>query len=348
MESKTTADSSASRDTKVIDAFLRADAKYHIVPVPTGVDRQNVLEIVKSKLPGCRATPQLRKLSELAIFHNLKDLTPDFLAVLRENERLPGDIDLSFVCIITLGWIAEGEQAGQTESHFRNVLERAVFPQDRVMVLGACDALGKSEALARARGWLERQADAISRKIDQQKATSTPGDLKRLEKRRETVHRFLKNQMRALEDLVAERDAVEAAREDGTMLGKLTALYLDDTRERWYWAAMKLVREADQSEQAGQAVAAELLTLSQKYVIDDRKFEQMAAQYDEDDEAQYEDSELAELHMAILTRARCLRAAEFFGCTLDPDKSAWLAKQEDAGTDPLALRPDWEYPVFEP
>jgi hypothetical protein len=44
-----------------------------------------------------------------------------------------------------------------------------------------------------------------------------------------------------------------------------------------------------------------------------------------------------------LARARALRAAEYFGGELDKPSKQWLTAQRDAGTDLLALRPDWEY-----
>lgn len=346
MKSETTADFASSRDIEIIRAFLHADSKYYVVPLPTGLDPKNVLNVIRSELSSCQSMRELRKLSGLAIFYNQKDLAPDFLTFLRENERLNANLDLSFVSIITLAWIAEGEQLLQTQIHFQKLLHRASFPNNRRMVLWTCDALGSQEAITQVKTWLNEQANAINRKIDDLKSQSTPENVRPLEEKRDWINRFLKNEMQDLEDLIRERTAVEGVEESATRLAQLARLYLNDIKEQSYWAAMKLIREAHQSEQAKQAVASAFLKLSQTYVIDDKQFEQMEAQYNEDDEAQYEDAELAELHKAVLNRARCLRAADFFGATLDTGKSTWLSKQEDVGTDPLALRPNWKYPGF--
>ena len=46
-----------------------------------------------------------------------------------------------------------------------------------------------------------------------------------------------------------------------------------------------------------------------------------------------------------LYRARSLRAAYYFGHAGEPEDRVWLGSQPDPGTDVLALRPDWEYPM---
>jgi hypothetical protein len=46
---------------------------------------------------------------------------------------------------------------------------------------------------------------------------------------------------------------------------------------------------------------------------------------------------------AALTRARSLRAVEYFGQSLGEPDLQWLKTQEDTGFDLLALRPFWIY-----
>ncbi len=346
MKSTTPADYAANREIEIVRGFLRADSKHHLVPLPTGLDPKNVLTVVRSKLINSRSIQELRKLSELTIFYNQKDLAQNFLTFLQENEKLNGNLDLSFVCVITLAWIAEEEQLLQTQTHFQKLLHKAEFPENRTRVLQTCDAFSSKEAAAQVKAWLNEQANAINRKIDEFRRQSTLENIGSLEEKRDWINRFIRNEIQDIEDLIRQRAAMEAAEESGTKLSQFAKLYLNDIVEQSYWAAMKLIREADKSEQTRQVIASEFLKLSQTYVIDDKQFEQMEAQYDEDDEAQYEDAELAELHKAVLNRARCLRAAEFFGATLDTGKSTWLSKQEDVGTDPLALRPNWKYPGF--
>ena len=346
MKSETTADFTARREFEIIRGFLIADSKYNIVPLPTGLDPENVLNFVRAELITSGSTQKLQKLSELTIFYNPKNLTADFLTFLMENEKNKGNCDLSLICIITLTWIAEDQDLLQAQNYFQKLLQRSIFPDNRHMILQTCNALNSQQALAQVKTWLNMQTNQIDRKIEELKGQSTTTDIRRLEEKKKALESFLKNDVGKLEAYINERIAIETINDSSERLKKITLFYLHDFSEQWYWAAMKLVRQAGQTEEAKQAVALEFLKLSQAYAIDDKRYKQLEAQYNEDDDAQYDDTELVELHSAILKRTRCLRAAEFFGATLDTGISTWLSKQEDMGTDPLGLRPNWKYPGF--
>lgn len=345
MKSETTADFASSREIEIIRGFLIADSKYDIVPVPTGLDPKNVLNVVRKELIASGSTQKLQKLSELTIFYNLKNLSADFLTFLIENEKNKGNCDLSLICIITLVWIAEDQDLLQAQNYFQKLLQRTIFPDNRHMILQTCNALNSQQALSQVKAWLHSQTNQIDRKIEELKGQSTTTDIRRFEEKKKAIESFLKNDVGKLEAYINERIAIETVNDSSERLKKITLFYLHDFSEQWYWAAMKLIRQAGQSDEARQAVALGFLKLSQAYVIDDKRYEQLEAQYDEDDDAQYDDTELVELHSAILKRTRCLRAAEFFGDDLNDENSAWLSRQEDMGTDPLALRPDWKYPI---
>jgi hypothetical protein len=121
------------------------------------------------------------------------------------------------------------------------------------------------------------------------------------------------------------RRAIQASPVEGR-IPRLAALYVgatgDSTPELSFWSAMTLIRLASQGPNFTEATARAFLGLASGY-------EKVDAQW----QAQFD-----------LSRARCLRAASFFGQILDEANLRWLAAQKDPGTDLLASRPDWRYP----
>ena len=156
---------------------------------------------------------------------------------------------------------------------------------------------------------------------------------------------MVNEEMKQLEQIFQERARLHSLAKLEEKISALTKLYMGNGEEQKYWSAIRLVRIAEDNEGVKKQIGSQFLGLSQTYAVDEPRYEELEEKYEEDSEAKLDDVEYARLYGAVLKRERCLYAAEFFEGTLDSTQSTWLKKQDDDGTNLLALRPEWKYPV---
>jgi hypothetical protein len=328
-----------------IKGFFAADAKYDASPIPTTLPREQVLAFTRSKLAHFPSREEVNKISELVIFYNLKETEEAFLKLFQNNMRDRGNLKIACTCIITLAWISETEQQQQLLLNYKNLLQRLSFPEGSANVLRVCNALSSPQAVDMVKSWLQIQANTLEQQIQKPENQQNPGKLSMLKGRQKQIGNIMNDEMKELEQIIQERSRLHSIPRPEEKISPLATLYMGNNEEQKYWSAIKLIRITEDNEEIQKQIASQFLNLSQTYAVDELRYEELGKKYEENSEAKLDDIEYARLYGAVMKRERCLYAAEFFKGTLDSTQSTWLKKQDDDGTNLLALRPDWKYPV---
>jgi hypothetical protein len=307
--------------------YLHANTKYFAAPVPAPLARLAVVEFLSASLKSPQTAQSLRKLVRLAVFYDVQEVAPAFEVFLREQGHQPVDHAQAALAIVALSWIGNDAQKQKAQSYFESLLKGFPDQRQRESMLEACDALGPREGTQPLRAWIQggiAQLKANLQKSGQQKHAD---EVESSEDQLDELEEFMAVDITSQERANAVRAAIEAAPSSMDVIGQIEPLYIGDapdaTPRLSEWAALKLIRLADPSGNHRAKVAAEFVNISKRYQSVEEK---RRAQ-------------------AVLFRARCLRAADFFGYKLDNADSSWLSAQPDPGTDVLALRLRWKYPL---
>jgi hypothetical protein len=323
-----------------IEAYLNVETKYHIAPPPSGLPRPTVQAALEARVQPAAAPDVLRQLVALALFYDARAAAPAFAALVSGAEESPLDLQRAATALVALGWLArEGEGRQRAEAAFRGLLEGARTPEPREVLLPACDALSPGPALPAFQRWLATRIAALDDAIAAAKKQGK--ELPDEQLLRDACQEFLAGPVERLATAAARRQEVNGLPSDAERIASLAALYLGDIRELNRWAGYRLIQIATANADLGRQAAGAFLTLAESLPA---PAGEDAAAAPADTDADPEPDEAAEdRREAALRRARCLRAAQFFGASLGKEQAEWLKAEEDAGTDLLALRPDWKY-----
>ncbi|HWR54818.1 MAG TPA: hypothetical protein VN428_27160 [Bryobacteraceae bacterium] len=317
-----------SNDQQRLEQYLAAHPRFAASPVPAPVDRNQAASFIAKEAPGQQEPPNLRKLVALAVLYDIREAAPAFGALLKQNEKDEDDIARSSLALVALAWIGDSRQWEFAQRYYRWLTDRSDPERDARYLLEACDALGVREGTAYHRQWVGARLARIEQDLKsagQSKGGPPPAYF---ENRANELREYLAMAVTRIDQGNNLKARVEGIAPEGRV-GGLTALYLGDpdlagiTPELSYWAGMTLVRLAAQVANARSTAILELSKYAQKYAA-----------------AGGEGLRGKQLE---LLRARALRAVDFLGGQLDQASREWLAAQKDAGTDPLALRPNWNY-----
>ena len=311
-----------SKPLPQLEAYAHADSKYNLLPIPTPIPKGVALAFVTRELPHVHGVDGTVQLSRLAVFYDLRETAGGFLALLKLGEPEPHDFLRSAAALSAVGWLGDADQFAKAAAYFSALAKRADLELHQGALLDTAYALGPrlgSEPLRQAVGAVIADLEATHRQQTQQGAGVRQLDI--LENRVARLQEFSKFELAALDKANALCKTIDDL-PPRTQIARLAELYLGDAPESTSrlgdWAAIRLLRIDSRPE-----IAAEFMALSKRY-------EKANPERQKELDA---------------SRARTLRAAGFFGAHLADPQRHWLAEREDAGADPLALRPDWKYPA---
>ena len=333
-------------DTNKLNGFFAADPKYNPSPIPTTLPIEAVRTYIKPKLALYPSGLELNKFSQLTVFYNLNELEEAFFERMQKNKELSRDKHVSAACIITLLWISqEPQRMQQLLSEYKILLQKLSFPDDIELAIRVCNAFSSQQTLDLLKSALQIQSGTLKQQIQTIENQSNDGQREMLQSQLEQIQDLLNNEIAELEQNIQERDKIQSLTKPEEQIPPMVKLYMGNNENQKDWSGIKLLRIAESDEQNKSFIASQFLNLSQTYVVDELRYEELEKKYQENSEGKLDDIEYARLYGAVLKRQRCLYAAEFFKSTLDSTQSTWLKKQDDDGTNLLALRPDWKYPV---
>jgi|GEM_PF-2745884 len=306
------------QDQDILKQYLMTSTKYHPVPVPARVDRSEAVTFVQERAKAPISKQMLGKLSRLAIFHELTETTEQFVDFLNKRETEPDDYARTATAVTTIAWLGDDKQVANAQRYFQNTLLRSDAQESRDVMLGACDALGAREGTKNVRAWLQKE---VARLDEKQQANPTPETRETLARTRE----FLKFQVPQVDNANEQREKFRQQKSEQLQVQQLVSCYLREAKvdapSLEYWAAIMLVHLGRRGRGFAVLSAEEFGKVAQRSRRKDRKLQ-------------------PEIDFK---RARSLRAADFFGGTLEDEDQEWLAEQEDHGVDIIALRPNWQY-----
>ncbi|MCP4249357.1 MAG: hypothetical protein GY778_20125, partial [bacterium] len=122
--------------------YYEAEQKYHIVPVPTPLDRGAAADFVNEHLSEDVSYAHLRKLSSLAVFYDLGETANGFADLLNKTETDRTSYARAALVVSTLAWVGNDTQVGTAQQYYRSLLHRAKVDRDRQVMYQACDSLG--------------------------------------------------------------------------------------------------------------------------------------------------------------------------------------------------------------
>lgn len=303
--------------------YFTASTKYSPTPVPLGLPRDEVIQFIKTHVTRTQTAARMRKLLRLAALYDANEAAPAFAAILLLSEREPVDFVRSSIAVTTIGWIGDDAQKATARDYFVRMLQRAPFENLSLEFASASFVLDDPGCTAAVRDWAQRHRASFLERADKEKQAGRDGAASTLRMQIADIEEFLNIRMKALEAEIAARKKVLALAPPARS-AKVGDFYLETAPEATprlcEWAAWYAIRAATQPAERD-ALVAEFLKAAQR-------FEKTS------------DANRDEYNLA---RARALRAAELFGGKLPEEQAKWLKSQEDAGTDILALRPDWKY-----
>ncbi len=308
-------------DNARLEGYFHGESKYNVLPVPAPLDRALASAFVLRELPSALDPDAARKLSRLAIFHDLRDTADGFLRLLRLGEPTARDVGRSVAAITALVWIGDQAQTAAARQRYAELLRRDDVEEQRETLLDAAYALGPGEGSAALQQAISASVAGLRFRISELRPPKPVPIVENLESRIDRLGEFSAREIKALDRANGIRQEILADTNSASQISALVVLYLEihpqATRRLAEWAAYRLLRVSDRSK-AGVVLLEE------------------AQRHDRKDEARQKELDLV--------HARALRAAAFLEASLTPETRIWLGTSRDNGTDLLALRPDWPYP----
>jgi len=312
-------------DQDKLMAYLGTNPKYFATPVPAPLAKSVVVEFLSAQLKSPQSSESLRKLVRLAVFYDAREVAPGFEALLREHDREPVDTARAALAVTALAWIGDDQQKQKSQSYFESLLKGFPDQRHRNSMLEACAALGPREGTQPLRAWIQRGIAQLRSNLERHRQQKQADEAESSEDQIDELEEFIAVDIAAQDRANEIRKPIEGAPSADGVIPRIELLYIGDTPDATprlsEWAAMELIRVADPTRNYRARIAAEFASISQRYQSVQGKQRTQAA----------------------LFGARSLRAAAFFGHQLNGSDSSWLAKQPDSGSDPLALRPNWQY-----
>jgi hypothetical protein len=304
-------------------AYLNADSKYVIAPIPTPVDLKTAIEFVNNHVKDGLPPEKMAKLARLAILHDLRETAPTFMAVLKNTEQKTADYQRSAWVLIALAWIGSQDQVKFSQTYLHQLQARASVWDNRLVMLDATEAFGPGEGTDKHRSWVLEEIARLKSLLNQYQVQNKQNEARGVQTQIDELEEHLNLRVGAVDRSNAIRSSVAGLPIDGR-ISRLVALYLGTepvTPALSSWAAFTLTRVAKQDSANAIKIAAQFTNVARQH---ERPESERNAQFD-------------------LIRARCLRGVEYFGQGLSEPDHQWLKTQKDPGTDLLALRPNWSY-----
>lgn len=300
-------------DEDRLQSFYETQTKYLPSPVPTPLDRAAAIKFVSARTN--RETPpeRMRKLMRLAVFYDLHETGAAFSRVLTANEHQPEDFVRSALCLIALAWIGDPDQQASAQRYYRTLQDRADVDLHRGIMLEVVEAFGPREGTGYHRRWIQAAIAGLQGSLSLQQADNIPS-ARLTQEKINALTEYLNIQLLLVDRAFSIRQRIETiappSSQVPSFVGYSLSITADSTPQLSYWASMRLLHmERTLSAQIG----------GEFYISSSG-------------------GGGADPNVALV-RARALRAAEYFGHTLPEPDRAWLARQPDAGTDPIVLRP---------
>jgi hypothetical protein len=306
-----------------LTAYLNADSKYVIAPIPTPVDPKTATEFVKNHVNDALPPEKMAKLARLAILHDLRETAPTFMAVLKKTEQKTGDYHRSAWALIALAWIGSQDQLKFSQAYLHQLQARANVWDNRLVMLEATEAFGPTEGTDKHRSWVLEEIGRLKSLLNQYQVQNKQNEARGAQTQIDELEEHLNIRVTAVDRSNAIRSSV-AGLPIAAQISRLAALYLGTepaTPALSSWAAFTLTRVAKQDNANAVKISTQFTTVARQH---ERPESERNAQFD-------------------LIRARCLRGVEYFGQGLSAQDRQWLKMQNDPGTDLLALRPYWSY-----
>lgn len=310
-----------------LDAYLEADTRYDVAPIPTPLERVVAEPVCISRITPGAELQVIERLADATSFHDFRKTSPQWKAIIaRPYESSPQDYRRSAAAIMALAWLGEPDERAHALNHYTGLLGRADPAKAQDSMAKSCWALAPADGAAGLRAWARREADRLGAELKHTDPNQAPGAVQTLESRQDMLMQFANLDTARLDRDFAARREIEAmptparARRLARMYARLDPAPSPDLV---WWAALTLNRLPALEPKAAEVIQAEFITIA--------------------DSQKGEHGDLQPQFDAI--RARSIRACRYFGGVSQPEDLIWAAKQPDPGTDLLVLRPDWEYPA---
>jgi len=311
-------------ESERLAGYLAANTKYNVVPLPAIEDRAEAVRFVREHLTSTQSLGNLRKLSRLAVFYQLRETSGGFEKLLTGKEEDATSVSKAAVALVTLAWIGNEAQVAHAQEYFQQLQNGADIEAQRQPMLEVCRALGSPAAIAQHRQWLTTHVQAAQRQLADAEREHRSRQVSGLRNEVDELEEYLGGDVARAESEIALRQRVLQL-SPTEQISRLARLYLetedDATPALAYWAGMTLQRVSSRTPDLRAHIA-------RTFVERAREHEKPADPGDEE----YE-----------LLRAKALRAAQLFGASLDTQQLTWLHTQRDTGSDLLAWRPQWRY-----
>ena len=322
----------ATNQNKTLDIlqnYMSVEVKYDPAPVPPRVDRDTTIDFIRKALADDKHEPaelleNTWQLVLLAVFHDLGEAAGDFMKPLNRMEQQPHEYKRSAMLLFAVAWIGSQSEADEAWKYFEMHLTRADPYRTRPDMLRTCDAFGPTHDTRKLREWVQKELDRAKQTILKHESQGDTELAAHEQNRANELDEFLRFKVTEVDEANTIKERLLKAQPEA-QTRTLVSLYLEDSTEfrmpLAFWSAMTLLRNARASGKVRDQIAGE--------------FADRAALYDKQDP-----NKQTELDAM---RAKCLRAADFFGHSLPQEEIDWLAEQPDEGVEELALRPKWQY-----
>ncbi len=310
-----------------LDAYLEADTRYDVAPIPTPLDQLVAEPVCISRITPDAELQVIERLADLTSFHTYRRTAPQWKTIIaRPYESSAQDYRRSAAAMMALAWLGEDDQRAHALNHYNGLLGRADPAKAQEPMFKACWALAPADGAAGLRAWARREADRLGAELKHTDPNQAPGAVRTLESRQDMLLQFANLDTARLDRDLAARREIEAM-PTPARARRLARVYarLDPapSTELVWWAALTLNRLPAAEPKAAEVIQTEFIAIAEAH-----KGEHGERQPQMD---------------AI--RARAIRASRYFGGVPQPSDLIWAAKQPDPGIDLLVLRPDWEYPA---
>jgi len=373
-------ESSNATDRNVLTAYLGVDEKLRGAALPATLKRQIVVDRLESELAESQKLSRLNRIARLAAFYNTYEHTDPFLQIAAQPASDYPSFAQRMVGTETIGWIGNEAAQNLARSSLGRALS-TIQPEKivRMRVVKVFRAWGNTLDPAALNSWIQNAENQQLKLLEQAKAAGDTAQADTIEDEIYALRAFRDLEVGITNTENALRTETTALPEQ-QRIPRLAELYLIDTpgssEDMAYWAAIALLRLRDAIPELELQIGNTFATLSTRFLEPTAEAIASAEEQEPDEDVEADEpldvlpldpddepdaDELAEekalkqaeselgysdddIQLELdLARARCLRAAIFFGISLTDEDAEWLARQNDHGTDLLAIRTDWNY-----
>jgi hypothetical protein len=250
-----------------LTAYLNAESKYRIAPIPTPVDPKSATEFVQNHVKDRLDPEKMSKLARLAILHDLRETAPTFMAVLKNNEQRTADYHRSAWALIALAWIGSPDQLKFSQAYLHQLQARADVLDNRLIMLDTTEAFGPAEGTEKHRSWVQEEIGRRKSLMNQYKAQNKQNEARGVQIQVDELEEHLNVRVAAVDRSNAIRSLVLGSPIQAR-ISRLVALYLGTepaTPALSSWAAFTLVRVAKQDNANAVRIAAQFGTVAKQH-----------------------------------------------------------------------------------